>query len=137
MEECQVLVAVVCDDVRHEVGNKNSLMGIFTDFQVSDYQQPLPPFTVFVKLGFQNPGPHKVEFNVKSHEGDFGFSLSGPVEAKEKNEAYGQHMLEMDVRLANLKIPREGQYSIEVKVNSRAVTHIPFVVKTRKPPTLQ
>ena len=137
MENCQVVAAVVCDDVRREVGNKKSLMGLFTSFNVSDYQQPLPPFTVFVKLGFQDSGTYTVGFNVKSHEGDFGFSLSGSVEATTRNEAYQRYVVDMDVGLANLKVPREGQYFVEVTVDGQAVTHIPFVVKTRKPPVVQ
>ena len=137
MENCQVLVAAVCDDVRHEVSNKKSLMGLFTDLSVSDYQQPLPPFTVFVKLGFQNSGTYTVGFNVNSHEGDFGFSLSGPVEATVQNEAHERYVVDMNVGLSNLKVPREGRYSVEVTVDGRAVTHIPFVVKTRKPPIVQ
>ena len=137
MENCQVFAAVVCDDVRHEVRNKKSLMGLFTDFNVSDYQQPLPRFTVFVKLGFQNSGTYTVGFNVKSHEGDFGFSLSGSVEATVRNEAYQRYVVDMDVGLSNLKVPREGLYFVEVTVDNQAVTHIPFVVKTRKPPVVQ
>lgn len=137
MENCQVFVAVVCDDVRREIHNKKSLMGLVTGFSVSNYQQPLPRFTVFVKLGFQKSGTYTVVFNVKSHEGDFGFSLSGPVEATVQNEAYQRYVVDMDVGLSNLKVPREGQYFVEVTVDGQAVTHIPFVVKTRKPLVVQ
>lgn len=137
MVDCQVIVAVVCDDVRHEVGSKKSLMGLFTDFQVSDYQQPLPPFTIFVKLGFQESGTYTVGFNVKSHEGDFGFNFSSPIEAHGRSDAYERYVVDMNVNLRDLKVPREGRYSVEVTVDGQAVKHLPFVVKTQRPPVRQ
>ncbi len=133
----RVIVAVICDDVRHEQGEKESLMGLFTTFRVSDYQQPLPRFAVFLKLGFDEAGAHTVGLNVRSHEGDFGINLEGPVEAGARDEAYGQYLAGMVLNLPDLKVPREGRYAVNVKVDGTEVVQIPFVVKTTKPPTVQ
>ena len=133
----RVIVAVICDDVRHEQGEKESLMGLFTTFRVSDYQQPLPRFAVFLKLGFDEPGAHTVGLNVRSHEGDFGINLEGPVEGLARDEAYGQYLVGMVLNLPDLKVPREGRYAVNVKVDGTEVVQIPFVVQTTKPPTVQ
>ena len=137
MSSPRVIVAVICDDVRHEQGEKESLMGLFTTFRVSDYQQPLPRFAVFLKLGFDEQGAHTVGLHVRSHEGDFGINLEGPVEALARDAAYGQYLVGMVLNLPDLKVPREGRYAVIVKVDDTEVTQIPFVVQTTKPPTVQ
>ena len=112
-------------------------MGLFTTFRVSDYQQPLPRFAVFLKLGFDEQGAHTVGLHVRSHEGDFGINLEGPVEALARDAAYGQYLVSMVLNLPDLKVPREGRYAVTVKVDDTEVTQIPFVVHTTKPPTVQ
>ena len=135
--EPQVYCAVLCDDVRQEVGGKKSLMGLFTNFNVFDYQQPLPTFTVFVRLGFTHQGRHTLKLEARSHEGDFKVGFQGPVEANTQDEAREQYMADVNFTFENLKIPREGPYSVDVSVDDKVITEIPFMVKTHKPPVVQ
>ena len=40
----QLLFCTLCDDVRFELGNKHTLVGLFDTFTVADFAQPLPSF---------------------------------------------------------------------------------------------
>ncbi len=133
----EVHVAVLCDDVRQEVNGKLSLMGLFTDFNVSNYQQPLPKFTVFVRLGFHSQGRRTLKLEARSHEGDFGVGFQGPIEANNQTDGYQQYIADVNFVFENVKIPREGLYSVDVSVDDHVVVQIPFVVKTEKPPVTQ
>jgi hypothetical protein len=130
--------AGLCDDVREEVNGKASLLGIFTDFYVSDYQKPLPKFTVHLRLGFKDPGSYAVNLEIRSHEGDFSMGMQGNIEAlANENEAYNQYLVNLNFIFDGLKIPREGLYHIDVKVDGRPISLIPLMVSTRKPPVVQ
>lgn len=133
MSNPKVYCAVLCDDVRMEVGRKPSLMGLFTDFSVSDYQKPLPKFSVFLRLGFERRGSYAVRLEARSFEGDFSTGVEGQISAGRKNEASGLYVTELTFGFENLKVPREGHYSVDVKVDGAPVVQIPFSVVTKKP----
>ena len=60
----QLLLCTLCDDVRFELGNKHTLVGLFDTFNVADFAQPLPPFRVFARFALDTPGSHEVPFGV-------------------------------------------------------------------------
>ena len=60
----QLLLCTLCDDVRFELGNKHTLVGLFDTFNVADFAQPLPPFRVFARFALDAPGTHPVGLTV-------------------------------------------------------------------------
>ncbi len=136
--DVQVILAGICDNVRDEIRGKKSFMGLFTTFHVSDYQQPLPNFAIFIRFGFKTEGPHQIDLEIRSRQGDFSMGIQGQVRvANEKDHAYDRYIADLIVNLNNLKIPREGQYIVNIKGGDTELTHIPFFVKTAPPPQRQ
>ena len=133
-----VFFAVLCDDVRQEADGKSSLMGLFNNFNVSDYKQPLSTFTIHVRFGFKEEGRYTVKFEIRSHKGDFTIAMQSAIQpAPPKNAAYNEYNVSINAKVENLKIPREGRYSVNVKVDDHSVTKIPFTVTTPKSPIVQ
>ena len=137
MPEPEVKLAVLCDDVRYEVAGKVSLMGIFDQFQVTDFTQPLPPFRFFMKIAFQDEGQYPIALNIRSGEGDFKVGIQGLVHAKTQDEISRQYVAIINFGFNNLKIPRPGMYYVELNYQDRTICSLPFRAITVRPPTLQ
>ena len=73
----QLLLCTLCDDVRFELGNKHTLVGLFDTFNVTDFAQPLPPFRVFARLGARCAGDASGRPQHRSADGDFRVEVAG------------------------------------------------------------
>src|SRR5688572_23295125 len=82
MRDAQLLLCVLCDDVRQELAGKISLMGLFSNFGVTDFTQPLPPFHIVTRIGVKSEGHHGVKMRLASQEGDFVLELPGELQAR-------------------------------------------------------
>ena len=135
MPDGPVILAAICDDVRHEVGNKVSLMGIFNQFLIADFQQPLRPFKVYAKLRFTAEGQHTVAFRFANLQGDFNIRMEAPVVATREDPVFGGYTANVEVGVDNLKLPRPGEYQIDISCDGTLADSIPFRVVTVTPPT--
>src|SRR5215469_2964906 len=86
----QLLMCTLCDDVRFELGNKHTLVGLFDTFNVADFAQPLPAFRVFARLALDTPGTHEVKLQIVNAEGDFRVEVVGRLEARAPSEVSGR-----------------------------------------------
>src|SRR4029450_10624082 len=104
----QLLFCTLCDDVRFELGNKHTLVGLFDTFNVADFAQPLPPFRVFARFALDAPGTHPVGLRVANAEGDFRVEVSGRLEARVPSEGGGrlETVFAAALRLALVAGPR-------------------------------
>jgi len=137
MEKAQILLAVLCDDVRHEVGGKVSLMGIFDTFNVSAYTAPLPSFHIFAKVGVPNEGPHSVTLRIGSEEGDFNTELAGQLLTEGRDELTGTYISNIDLVINGMTIPRPGKYAVAFVVDGQELAACGFLARTATPPKLQ
>jgi hypothetical protein len=112
IEKAQILLAVLCDDVRHEVNGMVSLMGIFDTFNVAAYTAPLPPFHIFAKVGVQNEGTHPVTLRIRSEEGDFNSELGGQMLTQARDELTERYVSNIDLAINGMTIPRPGRYQV-------------------------
>ena len=138
-DDVQVILAGICDNVRDEIRGKKSFMGLLTTFNVSDYQQPLPNFAIFIRFGFKTEGPHQINLEIRSRQGDFSMGIQGQVQVARggKDQAYDRYIADLTMNLNGLKIPREGQYIVNIKIADVEIAHVPFFVKTVPPPQRQ
>src|SRR5262245_18152895 len=108
----QLLLCTLCDDVRFEVGNKHTLVGLFDTFNVTDFGQPLPPFRVFARIALDAPGSHPVGLSITSADGDFRVEVQGRLEARAPSEVSGRFETVFAATLSSLRIPRPGRYEV-------------------------
>jgi hypothetical protein len=137
MEKAKILLAVLCDDVRHELSGKVSLMGIFDSFNVSAYTAPLPSFHIFAKLGVLSEGTHSVTLRILSDEGDFNTELAGQMLTQGRDEFSGRYLSNIDLAINGMTIPRPGRYLVKFVVDGQELTACGFLARTATPPKLQ
>jgi hypothetical protein len=137
MDEPQILLAVLCDDVRHEINGKVSLMGIFDTFNVAAYTAPLPPFHIFAKVGVASEGTHSVTLRIRSEEGDFNTELAGQMLTQGRDELTERYVSNIDLALTGMTIPRPGRYQVAFVVDGQELAACGFIARTATPPKLQ
>ena len=133
----RLLLSVVCDDVRVEVGHKHSLMGLFDTFNLADFTQPLPPFHVFARIAVEDNDPHDVMMELQSHEGDFRIQVPARVQALGPDAATDLYLATVNIVLNGIRVPRPGAYHIAFRVDGEELAGPSFVVRAAQPPTLQ
>ena len=114
----QLLVCMLCDDVRFELGNKHTLVGLFDTFNVTDFAHALPSFRVFARFALDAPGSHPVGLRIVNAEGDFRVEVTGRLEARTPSEVSGRFESVFAATLAALRVPRPGRYG-----NPRMITN--------------
>ena len=133
----QLLFCTLCDDVRFELGNKHTLVGLFDTFNVADFAQPLPVFRVFARFALDAPGTHAVGLLITSAEGDFRVEVTGRLEARVPSEVSGRFESVFAATLGALRIPRPGRYEVRFTVDGREVGGCAFLAVGVGQPTLQ
>jgi hypothetical protein len=137
MSEPEVLLAALCDDVRHELSGKVSLMGIFDTFNVAAYTAPLPPFHIYAKIAVQAEGPHPMTLRIQSEEEDFKTELGGQMQTQGRDELTQRHVANIDLAINGLTIPRPGKYRVTFVIAGHELFHSAFLARTAIPPNLQ
>ncbi len=122
----RVLFAVLCDDVRQEVAGKSSLMGIFGQFHVTDFKNPLPSFHIYAKIEFEQAGNFPIGVEFRSVEGQRIFQLTGSVAVEERTQ--GRIVGILDLKLENLRLPRHGDYEVVIVYNNQPLSILPIEV---------
>src|SRR5262245_19810357 len=133
----QLLMCTLCDDVRFELGNKHTLVGLFDTFNVADFAQPLPPFRVFARFALDTAGVHPVGLRIANAEGDFRVEVTGRIETRSPSEVSGRFESVFAATLAALRVPRPGRYEVQLSVDGREVGGCAFLAVEVKRPTLQ
>ncbi len=133
----QLLLCTLCDDVRFEMGNKHTLVGLFDTFNVADFAQPLPAFRVFARFALDAPGAHPVGLRITNAEGDFRVEVAGRLEARAPSEVSGRFESVFAATLASLRVPRPGRYDVQFVVSGQEMGGCAFLAVPAGRPTLQ
>ncbi len=137
MPNPEILLAALCDDVRHELSGKVSLMGIFDTFNVAAYTAPLPSFHIFAKLGVESEGTHSVTLRIRSEEGDFNTELQGQMLTQGRDELTQRYVSNVDLAINGMTIPRPGKYQVIFVVDGYELAACGFLARTAASPQLQ
>ncbi len=132
----QVLLCTLCDDVRTEVGNKHTLVGVFDSFNVVDYEQPLPKFHVFAKFGIEAGGTYPFRLTVSDDAGEMRSELRGEFEARERSDASGLFEGVLNLAIAGMQIPRAGRYTVRFTIGDTSLDGCAFVARTLERSTI-
>ena len=132
-----VLLAVLCDDVRDEMRGKFSLMGIFTQFMVSDFSKPLPRFRLFAKLAFDSEGDHPFTVRLRTGEGQNIFEFRGVANVRQEDEVTSLFVANLNLTFDDLKLPRPGMYELVLAHNEQIFHVVPLQAVILKPAMMQ
>ncbi len=132
-----VFLAVLCDDVREEMRGKFSLMGIFSQFMVSDFSKPLPRFRLFAKIGFESDGSHPFTVRLRSSEGQNIFEFRGLAQVREEDEVTNLYMANLNLAFDDLKLPRPGIYELVLAYKDQTFHVVPLQAVMIKPAMVQ
>jgi len=130
-------MAALCDDVRQELKGKVSLMGIFSRFLVTDFSQPMPPFRIFAKLGFEGEGDHQIVVELRSAEGQRIFQIRGVAHVETRDQVTNLYTADINLGMDSLKLPRPGGYEFAFLSDSQTFHVLPFEAEVLRPPLVQ
>jgi hypothetical protein len=133
----RILLATVCDDVRFEMGHKHTLVGLFDTFNVGDFQQPLPTFRVFARIGLESPGTHPLILRIIGSEGPFRLEINGSLEARAPSEVSGLYEAVFTAAIAALRLPGPDRYQVRIEVDGNDIGGCTFLAVAMTRPTLQ
>ena len=130
VEKGRIHLAFLCDDVRNELQNKISYMGVFGRFNVMDFEKPVPPFYVASQWHFDDRGLKKIALVLVDDNNNELQRTGGEilVDKEEKNEfdAYG---LNLNIGISALKFGKAGRYFFVFKLEDNEIARLPILVE--------
>ena len=129
MKSAQLVYSILCDDVRLEMGNKLSLMGIFENVYLPQFPAMLLRFaTVNHWVG---AGDYETLVRVVSPDGR-EVAQSSQSTFRIDPEGYADNV----TFFANVALERAGRYSIQTFIDGKIVSQRPlFVAQINQSPT--
>src|SRR5262245_59519660 len=129
MKSAQLVYSLMCDDVRLELGNKLSLMGIFQNVFLPAFPAVLLRFaTVNHWIG---AGDYQTQVRVIAPDGR-EVAVSAPSNFRVEPEGYADNV----TFFANVQLERAGAYSIQTYLDGKLVSDRPlYVGLIQQPPT--
>jgi len=128
MKSAQLAYSILCDDVRLEIGNKLSLMGIFENVYLPSFPAMVLRFAVINH--WIGAGDYQTQLRVISPEGREVTSAQSMFRIEP--EGYADNV----TFFANVAFERAGRYSIQSYLDGKVVFERPlFVGVIQQPPT--
>lgn len=113
---------LLCDDVRLEIGNRLSLIGMFQSV-VTD-QIPIALIKLAVLTYWHGQGTGATEVRILSPERSEVIAVSNPNLVDLSTGGFTHNL----VFFVNVQLPREGTYWVQIVLESQVVDEIPFAV---------
>jgi hypothetical protein len=117
----KLIYSILCDDVRLEMGNKLSLMGIFENVFLPSFPAVIIRFaTVNHWMG---DGEFQTQVRVLSPEGR-EVAVSGASRLRIEPQGYADNV----TFFANVALDRAGTYSVQTSIDGKVVAERPLYV---------
>ncbi|MBK7708271.1 MAG: hypothetical protein IPN69_16605 [Acidobacteria bacterium] len=121
-ENLQLVYTLLCDDVRLEMGNKISLMGIFQNIMVE--QLPVSLIKFAVVNHWRGEGNHQTEVRILTpNKGDV-FVTSQPTQIQLAPGGFTDNVS----FFVNVVFPSAGTYWVQTLADSRVLEELPLIV---------
>lgn len=120
----QLIYTLLCDDVRLEVGNKLSFMGVFQNIVVQ--QMPVRLFKFAVVNHWQGEGTHLSEVRILTPDRRQSIAFSQPTSFEVGPSGFADNIS----FFIDVTFPAEGQYWVQTLVNSNLYDEQPLIVAT-------
>lgn len=136
----RVLIVTLCDDVREEIAGKLSLMGLFNQFRVADFRNPMPTFWIYARVEFEQPGDYEIRTELRTVEGQGIFQLRGVAQLRPVSTQQASLALptaDLKFKIDNLALPRDGLYEIALFYNDQLLQTLQVEAVVQRPGFLQ
>ena len=117
----KLLYSILCDDVRIEVGNKLSLMGIFENVFLPTFPAVVLRFAAVNH--WVGAGDFQTQVRIIAPDGK-EIAMSAPSMFRIEPEGYADNV----TFFANVSIERAGTYSIQTAIDGKLVAERPLYV---------
>ena len=121
-ENLQLIYTLLCDDVRIEMGNKISLMGIFQNIMVEKLPVSLIKFAVINH--WQGEGNHQTEVRIMSPDKKNMVVTSQPTPIELAIGGYTDNVS----FFVNVVFPDAGTYWVQTLADSMVLDELPLIV---------
>lgn len=121
-QNLQLLYTLMCDDVRIEMGNKISLMGIFQNIMVEKLPVSLIKFAVINH--WQGEGNHQTEVRIMSPDKQNLVVTSQPTPIELAAGGYTDNVS----FFVNVVFPTAGTYWVQTLANGGVMDEMPLIV---------
>jgi hypothetical protein len=122
VDNLQLIYTLLCDDVRIEMGNKISLMGIFQNIMVEKLPVSLIKFAVINH--WQGAGNHQTEVRIMSPDKQNLVVTSQPTSIELAPGGYTDNVS----FFVNVVFPQAGTYWVQTLANSMVLDELPLTV---------
>ena len=121
-EKLQLVYTLLCDDVRLEMGNKISLMGVFQNIMVEKLPVSLIKFAVVSH--WRGAGQHQAEVRILSPDQEHLVVTSQPTHLDLGDGGFTDNVS----IFVNVVFPEAGTYWIQTLANSVLLEEFPLIV---------
>ncbi len=121
-EQLRLEYTLMCDDVRIEMGNKISMMGIFQNIMVEQLPVSLIKFAVINH--WRGSGQHQTEVRILSPQKDNLIVTSQPTNLELAPGGFTDNVS----FFVNVVFPDAGTYWVQTLANTVVVDEIPLIV---------
>ncbi len=127
---CDALL--VADHCIKEENGKNSVIGIFENFNFPSFPSPpVPSFFIFAKVRNLPEGKITFAFNIVHEKDQQVFSpINGEFENHQRRVGAS-----FSFRVSNFSFPKEGEYSVKLVMNGSFIHSTPLTVSRIQPKT--
>jgi hypothetical protein len=133
----------LCDDIREEVAGKLSLMGLFNQFRVADFRNPMPAFWIYARVEFEQPGDYEIRTELRTIEGQGIFQLRGLTQLRpiatqpDRQASLALPTADLKFKIDNLTLPRDGLYEIALFYDDQLLQTLQIEAVVQRPGFLQ
>jgi hypothetical protein len=118
----QLIYTILCDDVRLEMGNKISLMGVFQNIMVEKLPVSLIKFAVVNHL--EGEGQYNTEVRILSPDKSRVVVTSQPTEVSLSQDSYTDNVS----FFVNVVFPSAGTYWVQTLTENDVLEELPLIV---------
>ena len=123
-ENLELIYTIFCDDVRLEVGNKLSLMGVFQNILAQPQQFPLTLFKFAVVNHWQGEGEYLSEVRILAPDRQRTVVISQPTRFEILPGGFADNIS----FFVNVTFPQPGQYWVQTLINAEVFDEQPLGV---------
>jgi hypothetical protein len=128
-QNLELLYTLFCDDVRLEVGNKLSFMGVFQNIMVQ--QLPVSLIKFAVVNHWQGEGTHLSEVRILTPDRQHPIVVSQPTSFEITKGGFADNIS----FFVNVTFPAAGQYWVQTLINSSLFDEQPLTVSDGREPS--